>query len=551
MAKRHGRRRAHASDASQHAARSHAVAPSIGPAKRFVRRFDIPWLMLACIVPAALCFIRLGDDLWYDEIYTLSYAEQSFAAIATDYSAPNNHVLFAMLLRPFYTISLQDISLRLPSLACSMVSLVCVFYIGRTSGGVALGSASVVALGLNQMFLGHTMQVRGYSLSMCLAAALGLLVVQGGARSWGRSLAMVVAAVALVYTIPSNAIFAACVAIAAIGARWYVSRSWHAVVVELVTWAVAALIAALLYAPIFEQVLAARSDEVTGTWASTLRLAGRFYWAALHDFVFLIPIAGIGLTALIRHGWSSGKIVSKNGDGAEETTSFRVLVWIVSVMFVVPFLVTAILGISSFVRVYSPLLPFVAVTMAWLVVEGTRALLTWWAQWRNRPAPRSVMLSAISMLLLAVATIPWLATYPLRLAEVCQQRFAQDGYYNYYAANYHPSQVAAYLRRTVPRNQPYLVCFDDADMVNLRWYMTQLGVERGRLRESPSRETLARVFLVLPPLPRYDQLAAQTGLTTETLKSLPATADFGYYRVFASRGMLTLNQPAIEKPSDE
>jgi len=85
----------------------------------------------------------------------------------------------------------------------------------------------------------------------------------------------------------------------------------------------------------------------------------------------------------------------------------------------------------------------------------------------------------------------------------------------------------------------------------VRWYMTQLGVERGRLRESPSRETLARVFLVLPPLPRYDQLAAQTGLTTETLKSLPATADFGYYRVFASRGMLTLNQPAIEKPSDE
>ncbi len=564
MAKRRGRRRpdspraAHHRSASdrRHASRSEGAGPPFGETVRFIKRFDVGWLLLACAVPVVLCLVRLDDDLWYDEIYTLSFAEQPLLDIATDYSAPNNHVLFSMLLRPFYMVSPHNASLRMPSLICSLGSLACVFYMGRAAGSVALGTAAVLALGLNPMFLVHTMQVRGYSLSMCLTAALGLLIVQGGARSWGRAAATAVLAAALVYTIPTNAIVAGCLGVAAIGARWYAARSWNAAAVELATWTAAALTAALLYWPIHDQVQAAQAGAVVGSWASTLRLAGRFYWAALHDFWILIPVVLIGLLVIARHmrlgkwnmaDWSDVGS-EKNSPNAISTAAMP---WIIAMMLVMPFIATAALRVSPFVRVYSPLLPFVAVAVAWFVVCGIGGALTIGMRRLARPAPSTAAVSLFSMLVLLVPTVFFLPTYSARLTKVRQQHFAQDGYYNYYSANYHPSRVAAYLERTIPRNQPYLICFDDADMLNLRFYLAQLDVEVGHVMDTPDGETLARVFLVLPPLPRYDRITAQTGLTTETLKTLPETTNFGYYRVFASPGLLSLRLSTAGKPTDE
>lgn len=547
MAKRRGRHRSTSSNTAQPGAPQSRSTPTRGEAAEFFRQHDIGWLLVACALPVVLCISRLNDDLWYDEIYTLSFAEQPLSAIAQDYSAPNNHVLFTMLLRPFYALSPINWMLRLPSLLTSIASLVCVFYLGRKLGGVPLGVATTMALGLNQMFLGHTMQVRGYSLSMALAAGLAIAVVHAGPRSWGRVVAIVILAAALVYTIPTNALATVGLAMTALGVAWFSMRRVNVLLFELATWAVAALLVMGLYLPLYKQVLDAGSDAAAGSWAGTLRLAGRFYWAALHDFVALIPVAIVGMVAIARK--ASQPATGEHPDDAEPDNSYPTLLftWVLLVTLTVPFLATAVLGLSPFERVYTPLLPFVSLAVAWLTVEGAQAVLTFLAHKRNRPLPGTAAVSIATLLLLAMATLPWLFTYPGRLTEFRQQQFAQDGYFNYYAANYHPSQVAAYLRRVVPNDQPYLIAYDDADMLNLRWYLADANVEPGRLMDTPQGDTLARVFLVLPPLPRYDRVAAMTGLSEDTLKELPRTADFGYYRVFTSPKLLSLKIPSTEE----
>lgn len=552
MAKRRGRHRSISSNASHPGSSQGFTAPAQGTARQsrgetveFFHQHDIVWLLLACALPVVLCFIRLNDDLWYDEIYTLSFAEQPLSAIAQDYSAPNNHVLFTMLLRPFYALSPINWMLRLPSLFSSIATLICVFYLGRRLGGVPLGMASTLALGLNQMFLGHTMQVRGYSLSMALTAALAIAVFQAGRRSRRRAVAVMILAAALVYTIPTNAIVAASLAVAAIGVAWFTARQWKAVAFEFVIWIVAGLIVAGLYLPLYEQVLAANSEAAAGTWASNLRLAGRFYWAALHDFVFLVPLASLGLVFIVRSA-ATRNMDDQLVEDEKQRKHSTMLAWALIIMLTVPFLVTAILGLSPFERVYTPLLPFVAMAVAWTTLEGTQALMAFVARKRNRPLPRPMAVGVVTLLLIAVATIPWLLTYSQRLTTYRQRQFAQDGYFNYYAANYHPSQVAAYLKRVVPHDQPFLIVYDDADMLNLRWYLADANVESGRLMDTPQGDTLARVFLVQPPMPQYDWVASQTGLSEAALKKLPRTADFGYYRVYASPGLLSLEIPEPE-----
>lgn len=507
----------------------------------FSKKFSVGWLILSCVLPVGLCLARLNDDLWYDEIYTLSFAEQSSTSIATDYSAPNNHLLFTMLLSPTYAIYANNAALRLPSFVCTLATLACVFYLGRRVGGVPTAVAAVTVLGLNQMFLGHTMQVRGYSLSMALATALGLLVLQVDSRSWARTVAIVVLAAAMMYTIPTNAVFAASLAITAIIQGWLHTRSWKNVLLEAATWSAAAALAAVLYLPVYEQVLAARNTATEGTWSSTLGLTFHFYWAALHDYALLVPIAFLGFGKIIQTTFFQRSDVPEPMKSPESNDAKLSVVWFFIIMLTSLFFVTALLRTSPFVRVYCPLLPFVALFVGWMVIEGTRAALTWWAHRRRWPDPRTSVVAFVSAAMIMVATLPWLATYPTRLAAVCTERFAQDGYFNYYSANYSPSQVVAYLRSKISPNQPYIVCFDDADMLNLRWYLAHGNVVPGRLRETPQGESVAQVFLVLPPRPRFERVAFETGIPEETLRSLPMVADFGYYKVFSTPELIPLN----------
>ncbi len=178
---------------------------------------DWQFWLLAATLP--LCFFasRLGNDLWYDEAYTLiHFVGQPWYRIVTDYSAPNNHIFFSLLLRPVYLVSDQEVLLRLPGFVFAAGTLWFTFQIGKHFGGVlTTGSLATLWLGLTQMFLNYVMEIRGYGLSLFLTSFLGWLALRPLAeKRIERILARIAtigATAALIWTIPTNLLFAICI----------------------------------------------------------------------------------------------------------------------------------------------------------------------------------------------------------------------------------------------------------------------------------------------------------------------------------------------------
>jgi hypothetical protein len=173
-------------------------------------------------------------------------------------------------------------------------------------------------------------------------------------------------------------------------------------------------------------------------------------------------------------------------------------------------------------------LPFCALAVGWLVAELIKA------GGRFLPLLRSEYAAGLlGMILLACVAVPRICTYPARLAEHRRHQFAQDGYYNYYAAEFHPSRVASHLRDSIGPEEDYLICFADADHFPLWHYFRRAGVPLERI-DRGARAPLI-VYLVTPALPDYQALAAKSGFPAELLRRFPLVKDFGYYRLYESR----------------
>ncbi|MBL9122543.1 MAG: hypothetical protein JNG90_02845, partial [Planctomycetaceae bacterium] len=181
------------------------------------------WWLLAAAVPIYLLASRLTLDLWADEVYTLyDFAAQPIARIISDYSAPNNHILYSLVLHPLALVTQREIWLRLPSLGFALGTLLLVFRLALRTSGVTSAIGATLALGLNVMFLTHALQVRGYGLSMLLLAGLLELAIPGAPGSTRRHRLVLVPLVgaAFLYVLPTNALFLAPVGIAAVLLAW-------------------------------------------------------------------------------------------------------------------------------------------------------------------------------------------------------------------------------------------------------------------------------------------------------------------------------------------
>lgn len=93
------------------------------------------WLMVATVVVACaiLCFHRLGEGLWLDEILTLvNYARRPFGQILTTYDDPNQHILYSLLAHgAFVTLGESNWALRLPAVLFGVGSVWALFMVGR------------------------------------------------------------------------------------------------------------------------------------------------------------------------------------------------------------------------------------------------------------------------------------------------------------------------------------------------------------------------------------------------------------------------------------
>lgn len=501
-----------------------------GPPAHAAQARPIPpwqWFLLAAAAPIALCAARLNGDLWHDEIYTLvMFAAAGPQKIVTDYSAPNNHVLYTLVVWVVQEFSTTNFALRLPSLAFSVGTLAMTFRAGWRLGDQTLAILATLCLGLNQMFLNHAVQVRGYPLAMLLFAWLVNLAIPGrGDSHKPRVFQIALVGAAFLYVMPSDLLFFA--PLAAFALVWQAAAAKKIAVGEEPTeraanrraigaaaaaWAAALVLAALCYAPIAGRVLEHRGPRTPFSLGAILFTAETFLKPATHDFVYLWPIFAIGLIV-----WLVRRLRGR------ESGSPAALVLALTLI-LAAIVLTAALGVSPFPRNFTPLLPLLAMIQAWTLRELLRA-----APWKTKRAANAGSLAA-ALLLVAMLAVQ-LATYPARLAAYCRQHpAAHDGYFNYYAAGYRPAAVVERVKELASDGRPYRICYAEEDHWNLVFYFKQANVPLVR-RASDRSDFDARILVIAPHAADWAGIAARCELPEAELRRLPVIEDFGYYEL--------------------
>lgn len=524
------------------------------------------WFLVAAAAPLGFLAQRIPLDLWYDEVYTLvHFVHRSWTEIVLDYSAPNNHIAYSLLLRPLWLLGAQPLELRLFSYLLAVVTLLLVFVLAWRLAGREVAVWSTALLGLSQMYLVHAIQVRGYGLSMLLVTALANLAVaatstlaawtraprqadvpsklkderlSAGAppvspelrRWWWRTAGIVAASAMMIYAIPTNALFVVPLTV------WSIARAWRrcgvrAAAIESAPWLAGLVLAAMLYLPVFSQLRSHSTGAPRPSLEGMLQLAGDFFWAAGHDAWPLAPLTLIGLFA-----WLVGSRKAARADAIS----------LVITVLVGSFAVAWALGVSPFLRNFCPLLPLLALGMAWLALVAVDAV----AQRFYARSIRGTFGAPIAglVLLLAVFTPP-LLRYPAKLIALREQQGAvQDGYFNYYAADFEPARVADVLVPLVKDEPNFDIAYDDADYYNLVYYLIAEGIAAPPPPEDPNQPPApGYLYLVLSPKPKLARLQARIAIPAEEWTRWPEVARVGYYRVLRSperRSLAELQKPA-------
>ena len=518
------------------------------------------WFILAAGVPLAMAASRLNLDLWHDEIYTLDhFVSRGPKVIVTDYSLPNNHVLYSLLLWPVYVLSDSSFMLRLPSLVCMIGTLALVFRLAHRWAGVGAAVLATALLGLNQMFLIHTIQVRGYPLAMLLTIALATVALPvndfGG---WRRRAVVVGTGAAYLYVLPTNLLFflpLALMATAAAARRGVMKLA----AAEAANWGAAALVALLAYLPIAGQVLQAGGgrgpalsagigarlrDLLSPDWTSIARLATDFLSPAARDVWWLGPVLVAGLVA-----WAL-----RRSPAAPRCPASGLL--LVLAAWCGAFLLCGALHISPFERNYCPLLPLTAVAAGCLLDELLTATV---ARLSARWSP--AWSASVGLVLLLMAIGPRLMTYSSRLdarrGEVAGQRRwpVQDGYFNYYAADFRPSAVAGWLAEHRVERRPYAICLADEDQIDIDYYLRRAGLPRFHRLPPAGEPGEVAVFAAAPAGAPWSRLAGSCGLSERQLRKFERVGDFGYHQLYQSPRPLMLDHGAVgltgDKPARE
>lgn len=480
------------------------------------------WFILAAATPIIHCANRLDLDLWHDEIYTIDvFVRRGPAFIVSDYSLPNNHVLFSLLMWPFYRLSDSDFVLRLPSFLLAIGTLALLFRLGRRWCGLPCAVLATALLGLNQMYLNFAIQVRGYGLSMFLAVCLASLAApQSTVFSWKRFVAILLFGAAFLYVVPTNLLFF--VPLTSIAVAISAVRDWtlRSVLRESAAWAAAALLALACYLPILGQMREMARTASPSTLGYVPVIAGNFFRPATHDFAWFAPLFLLGLIA-----WAWPRPAGQRRQWAIPLITGGVVAG--------AFLLTGILRLSPFERNYCPLLPLVGLAGGWLLAELIESV-------RGR-LPRSVSVEAATGLALAAVCLaiwPHLWTFPRRLearrdeVNATEKWPIADGYYCYYAANYRPSSIVDFLLEQRIQQSAYRVCVAEVDHLNVWYYFARAGLPLlNASADEPPGQT-PRLFAIVPEPPPWKMLAADCGLPAERLGAFRLVGDFGYYRLY-------------------
>ncbi len=550
-----------------------------------------PWQfwLLAAGIPLCLCAGRLNCDLWYDEAYTIiHFVSQPWHRIIRDYSAPNNHIFYSLLLRPLFLLSSEEFVLRLPGFFFAAGTLWFTFQAGALCGGTLPGCLATLWLGMTQMFVIHVMEIRGYSLSLFLTTVLGYLALAitkyPSQKKLLPSLAGFICSALLVYTIPTNLLFGISLAGFLAIREWDPKARWFGL--RKFWWWFAGLgVGCALYLPVWEQLHATAAQGAGWNWRASSEITWAFFRAALADWW---PILGLGIVAqLASFAFGKPKTTRKDRFAEKDPKNLGLislpnqLGWLVAGL-LSPFLLAGLLGIHPFVRNFIPALHFLAVgcgaLLAIAYTKLSRSIMGLWAA-RRRPHPpelsrgenlseapesycsgndlnqgvinpRAVSEILLAQLVLLVFVLPRFWTYADRLEKRRQLEPVQDGYYNYYAAHFRPSEavriVADCVRGMAPKRS-YRVLFPQADFYPLAYYLAKEGISQEEIVPNCPEE---HVFLILPAHLSVADFLREYGGDPRTAENFQLLKDPGYYRVFWAVGAPSrASEPGEQSPS--
>lgn len=478
--------------------------------------------LIALGVPLFLCASQLNRDIWYDEAFTLiHFVSHGFKTIVTDYSYPNNHVLYSIILFPFYKMSDSEFVLRLPSLLFSIGTLFCTYSILRRMVSPSAGAIGMLWLGLTQLFLNFTMQLRGYGCSMFLAMMLFSFSIHDKERlSLKYRMGMILLMASFLYILPTNIFFYIPIAITSVIFSMKNDCRLRAILTDISQWACGSILAFLCYLPILSQLLSQKAAK--GEWMETWYFSNRFLWVATLDarwFWYLCPFGLILWFFRVRK--------------EQAEVSF---VWPISLFFLVvgPFVLLGVSRIGGiFIRNFTPVIPFLALIVGWLLWEIIEAVRKW-----LQPALPRWSTTMAGMVILWIVLLPKLVSYPERLSEYREDPSAQDkyyeGYYDYYSANFHPSQVVGYLKTLIPPEQNYIIASDRQGYNTIPYYLKRANVPPFRLVFDSAGEVQGYLYTIVPKLANYSDISQNVGLSQDRLKQFPLVKDFGYYKLYRS-----------------
>ncbi len=426
-----------------------------GSLKRLYHRFmstvsanlKSKWLLAALLLLHTLVQLpHLCLDFWNDELYTLQhFVFLPLGKIVSDYHVPNNHILFSLLAHGWAKLAgicnvqaavSNLVWLRLLPFVCSCLCIVFVFLAARKIATGWVASLAALLLVTSIPFFNFAAQIRGYSLSMCLAAALGYSVVLALEKAgWARLISIFLLSIGCVYTLPTNIFFLVASALAIVGLA-LLSRKKNAASLQMprawaIVWMIATggIVGVALYLPLLPQMqawqtAATKALPTLGNTRAALPVVAYHFLSA--RYLILLPVLMFIRTGKnLRLPW----------------------LWAMTVLLVLPFLLADLCSGAAPHRVFLTGLPWLCIGLAWAIVRG----MAGWSSMRIR----GIGITALALYCLVVFAFQIRRTNEVALRDIQQGNRKLDLYYQYNLHYFHPQAdaqeyVAHFARTEVP-----------------------------------------------------------------------------------------------------
>lgn len=409
-----------------------------------------------------------GVDFWYDEVMSLEeFILVPFKKTVTDYSAPNNHIFFSLLMNAWcklwgitnFAQAAQNVFIirLLPAIIIALTIVLVYATTKRLANGYG-GLVAAFALISILPFYNYGVQVRGYGLSITLIALLAYLLTlyyQSPRAVWGILVSIITAL--LLYTIPSNLypVLALLVILGVCAVSKFFKSNFKDAIKSTPAlagmWVFAGVVIAIgLYLPVIKQVINNDYVKTEGLfrfeiWGEAIGIFQSFFRP-----YYILPI--LIITGLIVGLIKKAKLL---------------IWWILMVVCVLPFAISFVRGDHPFDRTFMYIVPFLAV---WAGVSNTILYENW--------IKRTVLKSGFGILLLILIGFGFndgRKQIITKLAnDVKNEKRDYSIYYNNILSPYHTYKNLQLLKQINTDSLP--VFLHEVDKYAMHGYLPTLGI---------------------------------------------------------------------------